>query len=299
MNSGRRHDALLFSAMVSLGLRADDLVLEIGCGALGLGRLLIPYLLPGHYFGIEAEQSRIEDGVRFELGHDLFSMRQPQFHTTLDAGVREFGVQFDFLVVHRASLEQLACIAREAAARLRPDGVLMAPWTFESTLKLSEMAHIAEDAGLRFRLMGVPHTAGKAWPLFSLPGCRRIPEERPPFDNISSVEVLDHVPAGFVDAAEDTGDSVLMSGWAVDPVDRSPARQVLFAYRDGAILATARPDFERMDIALIHGPRALMSGFRALVPKGVTGCYSWTEAPSRTYLLHGAHLSGKNLQDAN
>lgn len=39
-----------------LGLREHHRVLDFGCGSLRLGRLLIPYLRPGRYFGIEPER---------------------------------------------------------------------------------------------------------------------------------------------------------------------------------------------------------------------------------------------------
>ena len=42
-----------FRAMYDLGLREDDDVLDYGCGALRVGRFLMVYLEPGHYFGIE------------------------------------------------------------------------------------------------------------------------------------------------------------------------------------------------------------------------------------------------------
>src|SRR5438128_572554 len=54
----RMHDhdlaaAFQFNLLTRLGLREEDYLLDIGCGALRAGRLFITYLLPGRYFGVE------------------------------------------------------------------------------------------------------------------------------------------------------------------------------------------------------------------------------------------------------
>ncbi len=43
-----------FRLLTTLGLRAGHRCLDLGCGSLRAGRLLIPYLDPGNYFGIVA-----------------------------------------------------------------------------------------------------------------------------------------------------------------------------------------------------------------------------------------------------
>jgi len=40
-----------FDLLLSLGLRPNHYLLDIGCGCLRGGRFYIPYLDPGHYFG--------------------------------------------------------------------------------------------------------------------------------------------------------------------------------------------------------------------------------------------------------
>ena len=44
-----------FALLYLLGLRETHRLLDFGCGSLRLGRMAIPYLLEGHYFGIEPE----------------------------------------------------------------------------------------------------------------------------------------------------------------------------------------------------------------------------------------------------
>ena len=43
--------AMVFNLLTSMGLRQHHRVLDIGCGSLRVGRLLIPYLNPKNYFG--------------------------------------------------------------------------------------------------------------------------------------------------------------------------------------------------------------------------------------------------------
>ena len=45
--------AMTFNLLTTLGLRQHHRVLDIGCGSLRNGRLLIPYLDPGNYVGFE------------------------------------------------------------------------------------------------------------------------------------------------------------------------------------------------------------------------------------------------------
>src|SRR3990172_12495843 len=68
-----------FNLLTWLGLRESHFLLDIGCGSLRAGRLFIPYLLPGHYFGIEPEQWLIEDGIKNELGPDILRVKRPVF----------------------------------------------------------------------------------------------------------------------------------------------------------------------------------------------------------------------------
>ena len=45
--------AMTFNLLTTLGLRQHHSLLDIGCGSLRIGRLLIPYLNRGKYFGVE------------------------------------------------------------------------------------------------------------------------------------------------------------------------------------------------------------------------------------------------------
>ena len=69
-----------FNLLTSLGLREGHYLLDIGCGSLRTGRLLIPYLLPGHYFGMEPEKWLIEEGIKNECREDLIKIKEEFEH---------------------------------------------------------------------------------------------------------------------------------------------------------------------------------------------------------------------------
>src|SRR5512140_149987 len=71
--------ALQFNLLAALGLRETHHVLDVGCGSLCAGRLLIPYLLPKRYCGLEPEEWLVRQGIENELGQDLVRIKQPAF----------------------------------------------------------------------------------------------------------------------------------------------------------------------------------------------------------------------------
>ena len=71
--------AMAFNLLTTLGLRQHHSLLDIGCGSLRIGRLLIPYLNRGKYFGLEPNEWLVEEGIRRELGDTLVQIKQPTF----------------------------------------------------------------------------------------------------------------------------------------------------------------------------------------------------------------------------
>ena len=74
--------AMTFNLLTTLGLRQHHSLLDIGCGSLRIGRLLIPYLNRGKYFGIEPNEWLVEEGIRRELGQSLVEIKRPTFFFT-------------------------------------------------------------------------------------------------------------------------------------------------------------------------------------------------------------------------
>ena len=71
--------AIQFNLLTALGLREKHFLVDIGCGSLRAGRLLIPYLASGHYFGIEPLPWLIQEGVDNEIGEAMIRIKRPQF----------------------------------------------------------------------------------------------------------------------------------------------------------------------------------------------------------------------------
>ncbi len=164
--------AIQFNLMTSLGLREGHSLLDIGCGSLRGGRLFIPYLLPGRYFGLEPERWLIDEGVRNELGRDILRVKRPTFSHDRDFTLTAFGRKFDFLLAQsifsHASPAQIArhhqgrggglsvflSFSRSvfrSTARISAAFVLLPP-TLASTLRMysaSTSAKVRVKSGLR------------------------------------------------------------------------------------------------------------------------------------------------------
>lgn len=55
------------AALVAAGMNSQDHLLDIGCGALRLGHLAVPFLEPGHYWGTDASLALMRHGRMAEL----------------------------------------------------------------------------------------------------------------------------------------------------------------------------------------------------------------------------------------
>jgi SAM-dependent methyltransferase len=88
---------LQFSLLFALGLREHHQLCDVGCGSLRAGRLLIPYMAPGHYCGIEPYRDLVDRGIAEEIGADTIALKQPRFVYDNDFPLEDFGVRFDFV----------------------------------------------------------------------------------------------------------------------------------------------------------------------------------------------------------
>lgn len=121
-----------FALLHMLGLRDRHRVLDFGCGSLRLGRLLIPYLQQGGYFGIEPEAWLIEEGFARELGEDARRLKGPRFAHNDDYACDAFGTTFDFIVAQSIFSHtgmQAGRLALNAFKPvLAPGGLILANW---------------------------------------------------------------------------------------------------------------------------------------------------------------------------
>lgn len=122
--------AMTFGLLTACGLRQHHSVLDVGCGSLRLGRLLLPYLNPGNYYGLEPNRWLVDDGVRYEVGPSFMQARRPTmiYDTTLHG--LDPDVQFDYVVAQsifsHTAPDLLDQWLEEIAVRLRASGFLLA-----------------------------------------------------------------------------------------------------------------------------------------------------------------------------
>lgn len=122
--------AAQFRLMTALGLRESHKVLDIGCGALRAGRLLMMYLNKGGYFGIEPNNWLIEDAIASEIGSGLIELKAPSFAASSDFAAEAFGVAFDFILAQsifsHAGPELVDLALQRFKAALAPGGLVLA-----------------------------------------------------------------------------------------------------------------------------------------------------------------------------
>ena len=89
---------MVFNLLTSAGLRQDHKLLDIGCGSLRVGRLLIPYLNEGNYFGIEPNRWLVADGIKNEIGPSQIKIKKTTFSfaTNLNSFSEHIGLDYGF-----------------------------------------------------------------------------------------------------------------------------------------------------------------------------------------------------------
>ena len=113
-----------FRLLTALGLREYHRVLEVGCGGLRLGRLLIPYLLPERYFGAEPEREILEAGCRMHFGAGLESSqviaaKRPRFSHEAAFEFGFTGGPVDFVIVGSAAAHAGPALLQALLAEVR------------------------------------------------------------------------------------------------------------------------------------------------------------------------------------
>ncbi len=180
--------ALQFGLLVALGLREHHTLLDIGCGSLRGGKLFIPYLLPGHYYGIEPERWLVEEGISQELGQDLIRLKQPTFSHDSSFALSTFGRQFDFILAQsifsHTSKAQIHRCLDEADKVMSPSSLFVAnyaigeqdyegdDWVYPGgvTFTPASMHRFGAEHGLTMLPVYWPHPHGLSWIVFVRPG---------------------------------------------------------------------------------------------------------------------------------
>ncbi|HFD12654.1 MAG TPA: class I SAM-dependent methyltransferase [Crenotrichaceae bacterium] len=186
---GPPHDYDLISAMVfnlltSLGLRQHHRVLDIGCGSLRIGRLLIPYLNQGNYFGVEPNRWLVNDGIKNETGRNLINIKKPTF--CFDVEMQEFNqsLNIDYAIAQsifsHCGKDLITHWLKLSANHLADNGALLATfvldeqdfegdgWVYPHCVKYKTetIASLADECDLGFQVLDWKHPR-QVWALFS------------------------------------------------------------------------------------------------------------------------------------
>jgi len=179
--------AMVFNLLTCLGLRQHHRLLDIGCGSLRLGRLLIPYLNPGNYVGVEPNQWLVEDGIANETGADLIRIKRPEFRFTTSMDAFEQPLALDFAVAQsifsHCGNDLLDQWLRQVAHHLTDSGALLATflpaaedfvgdgWIYPDCVRYrpKTLADIAARHGLGFEILDWAHPR-QTWAIFTKPG---------------------------------------------------------------------------------------------------------------------------------
>jgi SAM-dependent methyltransferase len=180
--------AMAFNLLTTLGLRQHHSLLDVGCGSLRIGRLLIPYLNRGKYFGVEPNEWLVDEGIRRELGETLVQIKRPTFFFSDSPDIiSQAKLAFDFALAQsifsHCGLDLikrwLSAISRSLAA----NGALVATfligdedstqtgWIYPECVNYrpATLERAAKDVNLRFEILDWKHPR-QTWALFAAPG---------------------------------------------------------------------------------------------------------------------------------
>lgn len=180
--------AMTFNLLTTLGLRQQHMLLDIGCGSLRAGRLLIPYLNSGNYVGIEPNRWLVEEGIKWETGADMVRIKAPRFYyADSPAVLHGSGLTLDFAVAQSIFSHCGADLIRSWLGGLSPffaaGGVLAATflladrdfdgtgWVYPECVSftIQTLTKVAADSGYRLEVLGWRHPR-QTWGLFCREG---------------------------------------------------------------------------------------------------------------------------------
>lgn len=176
--------AMVFNLVTNLGLRQNHRVLDIGCGSLRIGRLLIPYLNERNYIGVEPNKWLVSDGIKKEIGKDLVRIKKPtfSFRDSLDEFNTSLNIDFAIAqsIFSHTGTDLLAKWIKSVSFHLKDSGALIATfypgendftetgWFYPENVSYSinKMQKIANENGLSFRILNWKHPR-QTWALYA------------------------------------------------------------------------------------------------------------------------------------
>jgi SAM-dependent methyltransferase len=179
--------AMTFNLLTTLGLRQHHQLLDIGCGSLRIGRLLIPYLNRGKYFGVEPNKWLVDEGIHRELGETLVQIKRPTFFisdspSTLAQATTAFDFALAQSIFSHCGLDLINGWLSAISRTLTPNGALVATfligeddsaktdWIYPECVNYTPatLERAAADVNLRFEILDWKHPR-QTWALFAAP----------------------------------------------------------------------------------------------------------------------------------
>jgi SAM-dependent methyltransferase len=177
--------ASTFSLLALLGLRQYHRLVDVGCGSLRTGRLLIPYLNRGNYLGVEPREDLVRDGIRHELGEDVMAAKQPRFLFTAAPSALDNQPRSQFALANsifsHASQPQIREWLEHLASHLTSYGILAATyvagtedytdnrWVYPGCIsyRTETVEAMARHSGFHFAVLDWRHLHGQTWAAFA------------------------------------------------------------------------------------------------------------------------------------
>jgi SAM-dependent methyltransferase len=179
--------AMTFNLLTTLGLRQHHSLLDLGCGSLRIGRLLIPYLNRRKYFGVEPNEWLVKEGTKRELGDALVQIKRPTFFfSDSPETIAQAKTAFDFALAQsifsHSGLDLIRNWLSAISRALAEDGALVATflpgeedslrkgWVYPECVNYrpATLQRVAADLNLRFEILDWKHPR-QTWALFAAP----------------------------------------------------------------------------------------------------------------------------------
>jgi SAM-dependent methyltransferase len=179
--------AMTFNLLTTLGLRQHHSLLDVGCGSLRIGRLLIPYLNRGKYFGVEPNEWLVKEGITRELGETLVDIKRPTFFfTDSPESVAREETAFNFALAQsifsHCGLDLIKAWLSAISRLLAKDGALVATfligeedsprtgWIYPDCVNYlpATLERAAAEVKLQFEILDWKHPR-QTWALFAAP----------------------------------------------------------------------------------------------------------------------------------